>query len=171
MALFPSDRSGPATQRRLARWVSIFAHPFVMVTLMALGAGMRAALLVACFTTLPLAVLMLVQVRSGRWGDVDASHRAERPLLFAVAGAGLLALTLYLVIAQPVSPLLRGLLSPVGLLGGAALVNRWVKASLHVGFAVHGGHDLDRLLGHVVGWAPGASSAGAGMVAACPAAA
>ena len=85
--------SNSATQRRLARWVSILAHPFVMVTLMTLGAGIRAALLVACFTTLPLAVLMLVQVRSGRWGDVDASHRAERPLLFGVAGAGLLALT------------------------------------------------------------------------------
>ena len=44
------------------------------------------------------------------------------------------------------------MLSPVGLLGGAALVNRWVKASLHVGFAVMAAMTLI-LLGHVVGWA------------------
>ena len=122
--------------RSLARWISIAAHPFVMASLMALGAGARAALLVAAFTVVPLAVLMLMQVRSGRWGDVDASQRQERPLLFAVAGLGLLALATYLALTQPVSPLLRGLLSPLVLLAGAALVNPWVKASLHVAFAV-----------------------------------
>lgn len=140
------------TTRSLARWVSIVAHPFVMVSVMALGASVRAALLVAAFTTLPLAIVMLVQVRSGRWGDVDASHRGERPLLFAVAGLGLLVLAIYLVLAQPASPLLRGLLPSVALLGGAALINRWVKASLHVGFAVLAATTLI-LLGHGLGWA------------------
>jgi len=136
----------------VARWVSILAHPFVMASLMALTAGPRSALLVATFTVVPLAILMAVQVRSGRWDDVDASHRAERPALFAVAGLGLLALAVYLAVAQPISPLLRGLLAPVGLLGGAALVNRWVKASLHVGFAVLAAAVLIQV-GSVVGWA------------------
>lgn len=138
--------------RSLAQWVSIVAHPFVMVSVMAMGASVRAALLVAGFTTLPLAIVMLVQVRSGRWDNADASHREERPLLFAVAGFGLLVLAMYLVLAQPASPLLRGLLPPVALLGGAALVNRWVKASLHVGFAVMAATTLI-LRGHVGGWA------------------
>jgi hypothetical protein len=137
--------------RALARWISILAHPFVMVSVMALGVSVRAAMLVAAFTMVPLAVLMLVQVRSGRWGDVDASDRGERPLLFAVAGLGLLALATYLVATQPVSPLLRGLLSPLVLLAGAALVNRWVKASLHVAFAVLAAATLI-LLGHALGW-------------------
>jgi hypothetical protein len=138
--------------RSVARWVSILGHPFVMVSVTALGAGVRAALLVAAFTVLPLAVLMAVQVRSGRWNDVDASRRHERPALFAVAGLGLLTLTAYLVFAQPASPLLRGLLAPVGLLGGAALANRWVKVSLHVGFAVLAAATLIGL-GMALGWA------------------
>ena len=137
--------------RSVARWISIVAHPFVMASLMALGASARAALLVAAFTVVPLAVLMLVQVRSGRWGDVDASQREERPLLFAVAGLGLLALATYLALTQPISPLLRGLLSPLVLLAGAALVNHWVKASLHVAFAVLAAATLI-MLGHVLGW-------------------
>ena len=115
------------------------------------GASARAALLVAAFTVVPLAVLMLMQVRSGRWGDVDASQREERPLLFAVAGLGLLALATYLALTQPISPLLRGLLSPLVLLAGAALVNHWVKASLHVAFAVLAAATLI-MLGHVLGW-------------------
>jgi fumarate reductase subunit D len=138
--------------RTLARWISILAHPFVTVSLMALGAGVRSALLVAAFATVPLAVLMAMQVRSGRWGNVDASRREERPALFAVGGLGLLALAIYLAITQPVSPLLRGLLAPLGLLAGAALVNRWVKVSLHIGFAVLAAATLIQL-GSAVGWA------------------
>ncbi|MBK5298533.1 MAG: hypothetical protein JJE40_15380 [Vicinamibacteria bacterium] len=136
----------------LARWISILAHPFVMASLMALGAGVRSALLVAGFATVPLAALMALQVRSGRWGNVDASRREERPALFAVAGLGLLALAVYLAVTQPVSPLLRGLLAPVGLLGGAAAVNRWVKVSLHVGFAVLAAATLIQLES-ALGWA------------------
>jgi membrane-associated phospholipid phosphatase len=136
----------------LARWISILAHPFVMASLMALGIGVRSALLVAGFATVPLAVLMAMQVRSGRWGDVDASRRDERPVLFAVAGLGLLALAIYLALTRPVSPLLGGLLAPVGLLGGAAVVNRWVKVSLHVGFAVMAAGTLIQL-GSPLGWA------------------
>jgi membrane-associated phospholipid phosphatase len=135
----------------LARWISILAHPFVTASLMALGAGVRSALLVAAFATVPLAVLMAMQVRSGRWDNVDASRPEERPALFAVGGIGLLALAVYLAVTQPVSPLLRGLLAPVGLLAGAALVNRWVKVSLHVGFAVLAAATLIQL-GSAVGW-------------------
>lgn len=136
----------------LARWISVLAHPFVMASLMALAAGVRSALLVALFTVVPLAVLMALQVRSGRWHNVDASRPSERPALFAIAGLGLLGLAVYLAFAQPASPLLRGLLAPVGLLGGAALVNRWVKASLHVGFAVLAAATLIGI-GSSLGWA------------------
>jgi len=139
-------------RRSLARWISILAHPFVMATLMALAAGVRSALLVVAFATIPLAVLMAIQVRSGRWGNVDASRPEERPALFVVGGLGLLALAVYLAFTQPVSPLLRGLLAPVALLGSAAIVNRWVKASLHVGFAVLAAATWIQL-GSALGWA------------------
>lgn len=136
----------------IARWVSVLAHPFVMASLMALGVSVRAALLVAAFTAVPIAMLMRRQVRSGRWDNVDASNRRDRPVLLVGAGVALLALAVYLAAAQPGSPLLRGLLGPAGLFGSAALVNRWVKVSLHIGFAVLAAATLIQL-GSALGWA------------------
>ena len=36
--------------------------------------------MVAAFTLLPIGILMLVQVRRGSWGNVDASNARERPI-------------------------------------------------------------------------------------------
>lgn len=78
---------------RVARWVSILAHPFVMVAAMAVATALHfgtradaihALAVVTLFTLLPLAILMVRQVRRGSWSDVDASKRTERPLLFVV---------------------------------------------------------------------------------------
>ena len=81
-------------QSALARWISIVAHPFVMVAIMvaasALHSGtaedaLRSVALVGAVTLVPVAVLMIRQVRRGAWENVDASNRAERPILFAVS--------------------------------------------------------------------------------------
>lgn len=62
-----------------------------MTIVMVLGAALhfgtpreafRTVLLVALIALLPVAVLMVRQVRRGSWANVDASNRAERPLLF-----------------------------------------------------------------------------------------
>src|SRR5437762_186397 len=127
----------------LARWVSIIAHPFVMVALLttvpALRQSPRAAvgsvLLVVVGVVMPLAVLMFRQVRHGRWSNVDASKPSERPVLFVVAIAALVAVLGWLLLNDPRSFLVRGMLVTAGLFLVAALLTRWVKLSLHVAFA------------------------------------
>ena len=136
----------------IASRISLVLHPFVTVSLLALAAGTRSALLVTLFATIPLAILMAVQVRSGRWGNADASQPHERPALFVVGGVGLLALAVWLAASQPTSPLLRGLAGPVALLAASAALNRWVKVSLHVGFATLSAATL-MSLGSAIGWA------------------
>jgi hypothetical protein len=136
----------------IARSISLVLHPFVTVSLLALAAGTRPALLVTLFATIPLAILMALQVRSGRWGNADASEPHERPVLFVVGGAGLLALAVWLAVSQPASPLLRGLSGPVALLASSAALNRWIKVSLHVAFATLSAATL-LSLGSATGWA------------------
>jgi len=132
-----------AIDQSLARWVSILAHPFVMVTLLVTGAAtrqpspnaVRSVLLVLLAIVLPVAALMVRQVRRARWSNVDASDASERPMLFMVSMAGLAAALAWLLLNDPQSFLVRGLLVSGGFILLAAVVTRWVKLSLHVAFA------------------------------------
>ena len=101
----------------VARWVSIAAHPFVMVGVMvgsaaarqnSAGEVVRSVLIVLAFTIVPLLVLMVRQVRAGAWQNVDASNTSERPILYVAGGLALIALLAYLALARPQSFLLRG---------------------------------------------------------------
>lgn len=144
----------------IARWVSILAHPFVMVALLVGVAGSRQAsgnavqpvLLVVIAVIVPIAVVMFRHVRRGRWSDVDASKPSERPVLFSVALAGLVAALMWLLVNEPQSFLVRGLIVVAAFLLLAALLTRWVKLSLHVAFAALSATTLC-LLGSVVGYA------------------
>ena len=132
-----------AIAQSLARWVSILAHPFVMVTILVTVAAARqpsanaagSVLLVLLAIVLPVAALMVRQVRRARWSNVDASHASERPILFMVGMAGLTAALAWLLLNDPQSFLVRGLLVSGGFILLAALVTRWVKLSLHVAVA------------------------------------
>jgi phosphatidylserine synthase len=127
----------------VARWVSIVGHPFVMTIVMVLGTvlhfntpgeALRTVLLVTLIALLPVAALMVRQVRRGSWTNVDASNRAERPLLFAV-GIGALAVLLgVLLVFRPGSFLLRGVVGVLIMLAVCAVATRWVKVSLHMAF-------------------------------------
>lgn len=127
----------------LARWVSILAHPFVTTLVMVgaveldrgWGAAARSVVTVALLAFLPLAVLMRRQVRSGAWTNVDASHPHERPVMFLVGGAGLLALLGYLAAAHPDSPLLRGAMGALAMVALCAAITPWIKVSLHMAAA------------------------------------
>jgi len=127
----------------LARWVSIVAHPFVtmlvLVGALELQRGWAAAArLVAAVTLLfvvPLALLMARQVRRRAWDTVDASHPRERPVLYGVGAAGLLALLGYLAVVYPGSPLLRGAAGTLAMLAVCAMVTPWIKVSLHMATA------------------------------------
>jgi len=116
------------------------------------GDAVRTALLVTGLALLPVAGLMFRQVRSGAWGNVDASDRRERPLLYSV-GIGALAVLLVIQLTlRPGSFLVRGMLGVLLLLGLCAVLTRWIKVSLHLAF---GGLAATALLflGSPVGWA------------------
>jgi membrane-associated phospholipid phosphatase len=129
--------------KRLARWISIAAHPFVVVLLLVgaveahrgPAAAARGVATVALLFVLPVAVLIVRQTRRGAWSTVDASDPRERPLLYLVGAAGLLALFGYLLLTQPATPLLRGAIGTLGMLAVCAAATPWVKVSLHVAVA------------------------------------
>jgi hypothetical protein len=145
---------------RIAAWVSILAHPFVMVGLLVAvpamrrspGSALRSVLFVTLTIVVPLAVLMVRQVRRGRWANVDASNASERPVLFTVALAGLVAALGWLFLNDPQSFLIRGLLVVAAFLLLASILTRWVKLSLHVAFAALTATALC-LIGSPVGYA------------------
>lgn len=99
------------------------------------GAAARSVTTVAVLALLPIAVLMRRQVRSGAWTNVDASHPHERPVLFLVGGAGLLALLGYLAAVHPGSPMLRGAMGTLAMVAVCAAVTPWIKVSLHMAAA------------------------------------
>ena len=104
--------------KQVARWVSILAHPFVMVALLVAVPAMRqssgkpvqSVLVAAIAVVVPMTVLMFLQVRRGRWSNVDASKPSERPVLFLVAVAGLVTALAWLLWNDPKSFLVRGML-------------------------------------------------------------
>jgi membrane-associated phospholipid phosphatase len=129
--------------KHFARWISIVAHPFTMITLLVAVPAMRqpsghavqSVLLVGLVVIVPIALLMFRQVRRGRWSNVDASNPSERPVLFLIALAGLVAVLGWLRLTDPQSFLVQGTLVTAVFLLLAALLTRWIKLSLHVAFA------------------------------------
>jgi hypothetical protein len=146
--------------KEAARWVSILAHPFVMVALLVAVPAMHQSsasavpplLLVVLAIVVPLGVLMFRQVRSGRWANADASNPSERPVLFMVALAGVGAALGWLLLNEPQSFLVRGMLVTAVFLILSAVLTRWIKLSLHVAFAALTATALS-LIGSTVGFA------------------
>jgi hypothetical protein len=133
--------------RRIARALSIGLHPFVVAPVLAFlvgapGAGPRVAatatpaLTVAVTVALvlggPLGVLTWWQLRRGAWETVDASRPRDRPVLFAVALAALLALRIALGVVAPTSPVVASLPWVGAMVVGCAVLARWIKLSLHM---------------------------------------
>jgi len=144
----------------LARWLSIIAHPFVMVGVMvgtaaaarqSRGAALRSVALVVLFTVVPLAVLMIRQVRRGAWEHVDASNRRERPILYFVMAVALVALLAHLMALPTQSFMVRGVAATLGMLAVCAVATRWIKVSLHMAFAALAATTL-ALMGSIVGY-------------------
>jgi membrane-associated phospholipid phosphatase len=146
--------------RALANWLSIAAHPFVMVGIMVATASARlstrgeawTSVLVVAGTIVPLLVLMIRQVRRGAWENADASNRQERPILYLVSGVTTAGLLAYLMVVRPESFLVRGLTVTLGMFAVCAVVSRWIKVSLHMAFAALAAVGLS-LLGSSVGYA------------------
>jgi hypothetical protein len=144
----------------VARWVSIIGHPFAMTLVMVLGAALhfsapreafRTLLLVTLIALLPVAALMIRQVRKGSWSNVDASDRAERPLLFTVGIVALSVLLGAVLVFRPGSFLLRGVAGVLIMLAVCAVATRWIKVSLHMAFGALATTTL-LALGSPAGW-------------------
>ncbi|MFZ2489915.1 MAG: hypothetical protein WA208_00385 [Thermoanaerobaculia bacterium] len=144
----------------VARWVSILGHPFVMVAAMVLGTALRlgtprealrALAVVALIAVVPVALLMVRQVRRGSWTNVDASNQSERPALFAVGIVALVALLAATLAFQPGSFLIRGTVGVLIILAVCAVATRWLKVSLHSAFGGLAATTL-LLVGSPAGW-------------------
>jgi membrane-associated phospholipid phosphatase len=137
-----SDTVPPPAQVRVARWVSVLGHPFVLVpltTLYAVGrksglsdaAGSAGAVAIA--TVVPVLALVAIGVRRAAWSDHDVSDRSQRrgfyKALLVVLPLGSAALW----VLQPA--LRRGIVASWGLILASMAANRFVKSSLHVAFA------------------------------------
>jgi hypothetical protein len=144
----------------VARWLSIVAHPFVMIGVMVgtaaaarqtIGEALRAVVVVVLFTVLPLLLVMRRSVRSGAWENPDASNPRERPLLYLVGALSLMGLLAYLIVVRPQSFMMRGVVATLGMFVVCAIATRWIKVSLHMAFGALAASTL-ALMGSVVGY-------------------
>lgn len=144
-----SDPQSPRTVRRtrheIARWISILGHPFLLIPALVAAVTVRrlpprqAAFLVGTVVlvaVVPMLLLIARRVRSGAWTNYDISVREQRAGMYPVALAITAATALVLAWAQVPGPILRGVLAILVLIGLAALINLWLKISLHTAFAV-----------------------------------
>jgi membrane-associated phospholipid phosphatase len=115
------------------------------------GDALRTVLLVSVISLVPVAVLMVRQVRRGSWTNADASNRAERPILFAVAIVGLAVLVGGVLLFRPGSFQIRGAIGVLALLAACAVITKWVKVSLHMAFGAVATTTL-LSLGSPIGW-------------------
>lgn len=145
---------------RLARWLSIVAHPFVMVVVMVgaataarrtAGEALRSVAIVLLVTIAPLLVLMTRKVRSGAWENADASNQKERPILYLVGALMLVGLLAYVTAFRPHDFMVRGVLATLGMFAACAMATRWIKVSLHMAFAALAATALS-LMGSVIGY-------------------
>jgi membrane-associated phospholipid phosphatase len=134
-----------SVRREVARWISILGHPFVLipglvaaVTIPSLPPEQAAQIvgIVVLVSVVPMLLLMARRVRSGAWTNYDVSVREQRTGMYPAALAMTTATALVLAWAQVPWPILRGVLAILLLIGTGALVNRWLKISLHTAFAV-----------------------------------
>jgi hypothetical protein len=132
--------------RRLAVVVSWIGHPLVFVTIsvgivVTTQLASRAAipLVVALFLSAiaPTGLLLFFGVRSGRWGDVDVSVREERKRFYPIAIPLSAFSTIVMWLANAPRYILRGGVVTLLLLAAAAIINHWLKISLHTLFATY----------------------------------
>ena len=128
-----------------AKWISIAGHPFVFSPIVALLAGaslfgpvesILGLLTVILCCLLPASLYILRKVRIGEWSDLDVSARKDRPHLFLAGFAFLLLTTLVLFVTRQPVVYARGCLAAMILIVGGWFLNRWLKPSMHAGFAM-----------------------------------
>ena len=113
--------------------------------------AVRTLLLVVLIVVVPVTVLMVRQVRTGSWTNVDASNRTERPVLYVVGMIALAVLLGTVQIFRPGSFLIRGAIGVLLMLAVCAALTTTIKVSLHMAFAALATTIL-MALGSPAGW-------------------
>jgi len=129
-----------------ARWVSWIGHPLVFISLsvgiiialrLANRTGLALSLTLLATVILPMALLLFRGFQSGRWSDPDVSVRTERVRFYPPAiSISAVAVIVLLLLQAPVFAV-RGATITLSLLIIAALINFWIKLSLHALFAFY----------------------------------
>lgn len=128
-----------------AHLLSLVGHPAILTpsaaALAAVAGGAssqmtRTVLFAAGAVAITVMVYSLIQVRQGKWADADASLPEERSQLnlFLLPALALASAWAYWS-GQPAA-LSAGLGVAAAIVAAAVLSARWLKLSLHVGFAV-----------------------------------
>jgi hypothetical protein len=121
----------PSGPPRLARLISIAAHPFVLspLTVALASRNWRWTLIVAASTILPIVAVILWKMHQGVWSDFDVSDRQQRSSLYWYAIPIFLAVYFFL----PAHPdFRRSVLALVAALLVALALSRFLKTSLHL---------------------------------------
>ena len=131
---------------KIARFVSLAGHPFVLLTLTVFIAAVHrthpvraltfggAAVL---FTVSPLVFIIRRKVSAGKWSDHDISDASERRSFYPIAiSIAALSTFLFYLLSFP-HGLIVGMLMSLVILLAAMLINRFSKISLHMIFAVY----------------------------------
>jgi len=137
----------------VARIVSTIGHPFTFIVLLVLlpfwlrreAGALRVISIVIVAGLFPLGLFMWQRYASGRWQTVDASARSDRPTLYYGVFAVTLPFSFYFLLVEQSSTLFRGSVVICLMLGVAAVLNRWIKLSLHLAFAGFSGLILARI--------------------------
>ena len=143
--------------RAVARAVSIFGHPMLVLPLAALALALlrgqnRLALWMGLGFALFAALVMAYswwQVRRGRWAHVDASGKEERRSLNRFLLVVLVVSALFAAWQGHARELALGLALSAAMVAVATATARWWKLSLHMAFVVFAA----MLLGNVSWWA------------------
>lgn len=131
--------------RRVALVLSTVGHPFVLVPAATATVGLArsgwatavyGAGLVATAAVLPLAIVIHRRVSANDWSDADVSDRIQRHGFYAVAIPAIGGASGLLWLAGAPGWLVSGTLAAAALLVAAAVLNRILKISLHMSFAL-----------------------------------
>jgi membrane-associated phospholipid phosphatase len=138
---------------KIARWVSIAGHPFVMIVLLVLllswamdpAGAWRITAFVVVMGSIPTGWLIWrgLSVRGNKTEHVSKS--STRAVLYLSMLAVLLLSSAYFYWVEHSVFLAQGSLVTATMVAVAAVLNRWVNLSLHLAFAVYSGLILAKI--------------------------
>ncbi len=138
-------------QLKLAQWISVIGHPFLLMpvltgiiaySLLPPSQAFIAELVALGIVIVPAGLYTVVRVRRGTWSDLDVSNPTERNHFYEILLPLLLVLTFIAWLADVPRSIPLGTFSISILVATAYILNKWTKVSLHTGFGVFVGLTL-----------------------------